>query len=66
MAPMVHNAPPRRADHILEAVRAALDKRRSLLNNDPDLQSVTVVVRLPKGGAIPRSVQVNFGTDADL
>lgn len=67
-ASMVQNAPPRRADRILDAIQAEVNKRRSLLNNDPDLQSVTIVVRLHRGAANihPRAVQMQLGTDTDL
>lgn len=57
---------PRRLDTVQEAIRAALDKRKNTINNEPDVRSVTVTVKMKAGSDIPRVVLVNIETEDEL
>ncbi len=56
----------RRTDRILEAVRIAIEKRKSSLNNEVDVRSVSVVVKMKNGSDIPRAVLVSVETEDEL
>jgi frataxin-like iron-binding protein CyaY len=56
----------RTADRILEAVRAQIDKRRTALNSDTTIRSVTIVVKMKTGSTVPRVALMNVETEDEL
>lgn len=56
----------RRADKILDAIKREIDKRRSSLNNDHEVQSITLVVKMKHGTETPRAVLMSVQTEAEL
>jgi len=57
---------PRRLDAVQAAIREALDKRKNTINNEPDVRSVTVTVKMRAGSDTPRVVLVNVETEDEL
>lgn len=53
----------RRADYILEAVRKEIDKRRSAINNDGDIQTVTIVVKMKAKSESVRATLLSVQTE---
>jgi len=53
----------RRADYILEAVKDAVNKRRSAINNDAEIQSITIVVKLKNKTETVRATLLSVQTE---
>lgn len=56
----------RRADHILDAVRQELEMRKSSLNADNSIRSVSIVVKMMQGSDRPRAVLLTVETERTL
>lgn len=57
---------PRRSDKLLEAIKNAIEKRKNTINNEPDVRSVAVIVKMKSGTDTPRVVLVNVETEDEL
>jgi hypothetical protein len=66
MTSVVGMSRARRTDHLVEAVTAELNKRRSFLNSDPDVRAVTISVKFKRGSELPRVVVVNVETEKEM
>lgn len=57
---------PRRTDRILEAVQQQLENRRSALNADASIRSVTFEIKMRAGTDMVRAVIVRVESEATL
>lgn len=56
----------RRTDHILDAIRQELEARRSTLNADSTIRSVSVIVKMVQGSERPRAVLLTVETERTI
>lgn len=53
-----------RADFVLAAVQAEIERWRPFINADPGLQSITLTIHLASGGGHPRSVECGLKSES--
>ena len=66
MSLVVPGVPRRRTDLVVEAIKSEVLAKRTLLDNDATVRSLTVVVKMVQGSTNPRAVIVTIETERTL
>lgn len=58
--------PKRRTDKVLDAIQHELEVRRSSIDTDATIRSITVIVKIKQGSDAPRAVLMTVETERTL